>query len=253
MAEQSRFASEEVKELLVANGLCNLETAFELGEPVDDLHQRRASRHQFKRVVTLELNAAGGPVRVYIKRQTAPDRWLPRLTDLRHGFGFLCTPINEWRGLRTLKGLGLAVAEPLAVFWQGWGVRRGAVVTRAVPPKYSLSDLIVRGELDQFTAVRRESLIEAAILVIERLHRAGLAWRSMKPKHFYPEQLPGDQWRIWLIDCEGVYRSAGHRGFRRGWRDFLHSSDSLSPSFREAILSACRGKSIVGMSRSAAL
>ena len=139
-----------------------------------------------------------------------------------------------------LQDFGLAVSQPLAVFWQGWGVRRGAVVTQAVPPKYSLADLIVRGDYDRLTAECRRSLIHAALEVIERFQKSGLAWRSMKPKHFYPEQLPGNQWRVWLIDCEGIYRSMHGRDLHRGWRDFLRSSAGLSPTFHEAVVAVNR-------------
>ena len=136
---------------------------------------------------------------------------IPRPTDIRHRIGLQCTPIHEWRGLRILQNAGFNVSEPLAVFWKGWGLSRGAVVTRAVPPAWSMADMLLRGELQAMDAKRRNSLIDAAANVVARLHRARISWRSMKAKHFYPEELSDGTWRIWLIDCEGVDRWASRR------------------------------------------
>ena len=177
-------------------------------------------------------------MQVYIKRQWRRARLLPRPTDLRHRIGVKCSPIHEWRGLRILQSVGLHVAEPLALFWQGWGFSRGAVVTRAVPPAASLADMIARNELQAMTADRQQSLIGASVEVIRRLHRARISWRSLKAKHFYPEELRTGQWRIWLIDCEGVYRWASRRDCQREWHTFLHSLGKDAASLKSSLLRA---------------
>jgi hypothetical protein len=232
------FASQEVEQLLSANGLADLNSAFELGEPLGDLHEGRASRHEYKRVVKLDLAAPDGVTRVYIKRQWRRERWLPRPTDIRHRIRLKCSPVHEWRGLRLLQGAGFCVAEPLALFWQGWGFSRGAVVTRAVPPQYSLADLIQIGELDAMAPQRRISLIEASAKLIARLHRARISWRSMKAKHFYPEETSPCNWRIWLIDCEGVYNRATRRDCQREWGVFLRFVTPRMHDLRKAFLAA---------------
>jgi hypothetical protein len=238
VSDKSWFASDAVQSLLVTSGVRDLDSAFRLGGPVDAQHQARASRHQFKCVVQLELPGRSGPTRIYIKRQWRRVRWLPRLTDLRHRIGIQCASLHEWRGLQILKDAGFDVAEPLALFWRGWGFSCGAIVTRAVPPQNSLADMLLNGAFQQLSGERRDALIEAAVGIIARLHRARLSWRSMKAKHFYPEELPDGTWRIWLIDCEGVYRHASQRDCRREWRTFLKFITAVAPDQSDTFLSA---------------
>lgn len=240
MSSHSRFTSDEVARLLAANGIRNVDDAFRVGESLDVEHEARATRHATRRVVKVDLESAAGTTSVYIKRQWKRDRWIPRPTDVRHRINLMCSPIHEWRGLRTLQAAGLHVSEPLAVFWRGWGLSYGAVVTRAVPPARSMSDILHSGELEQMAAAKRDALIEAATTVIAKLRRSRISWRSMKAKHFYPEDLGGNRWRIWLIDCEGVYRWASLRDCEREWRTYLQYFASHAPALRDAFIEAHR-------------
>src|SRR4051794_22381429 len=92
VTDHSRFASDEVRRLLVANGISNLASAFQVGESLDDEHARRATRHAERRVVRLDLGDTNGTTTVYIKRQWKRERWLPRPTDIRHRIGVQCSP-----------------------------------------------------------------------------------------------------------------------------------------------------------------
>lgn len=238
MRTHSEFASEEVRHLLAANGLRNLKDAFEFGEPLDDLHAERACRHDFKRIVKLDLNTPGGASRVYIKRQWRRERLLPRPTDIRHRIALKCSPIHEWRGLQIMQKAGFHVSEPLAVFWRGWGFSSGAVVTRSVPTDRSLADFIVSREFERMAPDRRNSLIEATVSVVARMNRARLSWRSMKAKHFYPEETAYGEWRIWLIDCEGVSNRSSRNERRRQWSAFLQYVTVQAPALKEAFLNS---------------
>jgi hypothetical protein len=240
MGNHSRFASTEIQRLLAANGICDLESAFQAGHTVEAEHERLATRHTTRVIVKLELKGPAGGSTVYIKRQWQRDRLLPRPTDIRHRINLQCSPIHEWRGLRTLQAAGFHVSEPLAIFWRGLGLSRGAVVTRAVPSKRSMADLLLSGDLEKMDDANRDSLIEAAANVVVRLQRARIAWRSMKAKHFYPEELGGNRWRIWLIDCEGVYRWASRRDSERAWRTYLGFFTTQAPVLTEAFQSAYR-------------
>jgi len=224
--------------LLAANGICDLESAFRAGDTVDPEHERLATRHTTRVIVKLDLKGPDGPTTVYIKRQWQRDRWLPRPTDIRHRINLQCSPIHEWRGLRLLQAAGFHVSEPLAVFWRGFGLTRGAVVTRAVPPTRSMADMQLGGDFERMDRTKRDSLIEAAASVVVRLQRARIAWRSMKAKHFYPEDLGGNRWRIWLIDCEGVYRWASRRDSEREWRTYLGWFKTQSPALTAEFVSA---------------
>ncbi len=233
MSDRSQFASDGIAELLRANGLCSLDDAFHLGEVVDEQHRQRATRHENKRVVKFDLKGPSGTTPVYIKRQWRRERWIPRPTDIRHRIGLQCSPVHEWRGLRILQDAGFNVSQPLALFYRGWGFVRGAVVTRAVPPSCSMADMLLSGALQAMDIRRRDSLIEEAAGVAARLHRTRIAWRSMKAKHFYPEELSHGNWRIWLIDCEGVYRWASQRDRNREWKTFLHYFTTHTPAISE--------------------
>jgi hypothetical protein len=226
--------------LLAANGIYDLGSTFRVGEPLDIEHEERATRHFNRRVVKLDLNSRIGTTTVYIKRQWKRERWIPRPTDIRHRIGVLSSPIHEWRGLKILQAVGFHVSEPLALFWRGWGFAHGAIVTRAVPPARSMSDILHSGEIEQMDAAKRESLIAAATKIVARLHKARISWRSMKAKHFYPEDLGGNRWRIWLIDCEGVYRWATRRDCERQWRTYLQPFISHAPALQNAFLDAYR-------------
>jgi hypothetical protein len=103
-----------------------------------------------------------------------------------------------------------------------------------------MADILHTGELEQMDSARRDSLIEAATKVVARLQRARISWRSMKAKHFYPEDLGGNRWRIWLIDCEGVYRWASRRDCEREWRTYLQFFTVNAPVLHDAFLDAHR-------------
>jgi hypothetical protein len=240
VSNHSRFASDEIERLLAANGIYDLDSAFQMGDSLDDLHQRRATRHSFKRVVKVELKGAGVTTTAYIKRQWRREPLLPRPTDIWHRIRLQCSPMHEWHGLRTLQALGFHVSEPLGLFWRGWGLWRGAIITRAVPSERSMLDMLLSGELQRMDSARRQSLMQAATEVVVRLNAAKVAWRSMKPKHFYPEDLGRGNWRIWLIDCEGVFRWASRRECDRQWRMYLKSFTSREPALQDELLAAYR-------------
>lgn len=220
------FASPGAQELLTVHGLVDLSAALTLGQPVAERHQRRAQRHAHKQVVCLPIESAGGSDFLYIKRQTRRTRLVPRWTDLRRGVGLWSSPMCEWRGLHLLRSAGFDAAEPLGLFWSGRGWSQAAIVTRAVPPRLSLTDMILEGVITSFTAEERTSLVDAVWRVIAQLSNARLAWRSMKPKHFYPQPLGNRSWKMWLIDCEGVHARASSRDLHRCRENFFASLDS---------------------------
>jgi len=238
MTNHAQFASGEIEALLAANGLQTLDDAFRVGQPLGHQHFHRATRHKNRRVVKFELEEPGGPTTVYIKRQWRRERSLPRPTDFLHRINLFCSPIHEWRGLQILEDIGMNVSQPLGVFWRGWGLAQGAIVTRSLPVELSMADLLLAGKLLEMPTERLNSLIEAAVDVVVRLQWHGISWRSMKAKHFYPEAMRDGSWRIWLIDCEGVSRWATRRDYKRQWNGFVETLTQHSPSLRKPLLAA---------------
>src|SRR5207247_10933991 len=101
-------------------------------------------------------------------------------------------------------------------------------------------DLVQRGDFQRMASSHRDSLIEAAANLIVRLQRARISWRSMKAKHFYPEDLGDGRWRIWLIDWGGVYRWPTRGDCERQWQKYLGSFRSDAPGLHEAFHAAYR-------------
>lgn len=141
-----------------------------------------------------------------------------------------------------LEKAGFHVSRPLALFYRGWGLVRGAIITQAVPPNVSMADLLLSGDLGAMESPRLHSLVTAAARVAARLHQSQLSWRSMKAKHFYPEELPNGKWRIWLIDCEGAYRNATQRDCEREWNVFLRYFATHTPSLGRQLTLAYRSE-----------
>src|SRR5262245_66654107 len=111
LSDHSRFASSEVERLLAANGVRDLESAFQVGQARDEDHDGLARRRWNRRVMKLDLKDSAGAA-VYIKRQWQAERLFPRPTDLRHRIRIFCAPIHEWHGLQLLQDAGFHVSQP---------------------------------------------------------------------------------------------------------------------------------------------
>ncbi len=205
------------RDLLAAAGWDDLDELFTRFMPAE-------TRHVGRHVTAATL---GRGVRVFIKLQNKRPRLLPTMRELRDG-RFLCSqPENEWRGLGLLRQAGLQAAQPIALYRRGWRNFRAAVVIHAVPPEFSLHELLQDGSWPALAAVDRQAIGRAVAGVFEGLHRAGLAWAGIAAKHLYPERQADGLWRVWLIDCEGVHRDPSGRRRerdRRKLRSSLHRS-----------------------------
>ena len=168
-----------------------------------------------------ELSDGAKTIRVFIKKQERVLQRVPRLPDLRHGKAFWPYPVCEWQGLALFHKAGLPTPEPLALLRKSWYSPRSAVITQSLPCEENLGEGIRDGLLERIKLSRRATLIAALVETIERIHGAGLGWRGMEAKHFYPESRPGDGWRVWLLDCEGVHHRVTRRDIRRQREKFV--------------------------------
>jgi hypothetical protein len=202
------YGSQQAFDLLNAHSLTDLESVFQHGETI---HKRYGAKSVS--FATLDNNEKTS--RIYIKKQWKPARLIPRMHTIRAGRVLWSYPYREWRGILRFLDIGLDPAEPLAFFRHRWNPFRAAVITRAVPPEMNLNEMITNGKLEKLDSGALTSLGEAVVSVIERIHNAGLSWRSMDIKHFYPAQQDDGSWRIWLIDCEGVQSFVKQRYIKR--------------------------------------
>lgn len=236
-AGDQRVASERARSLLTNFGLTSLEAVFSCGEPLPGARESFGNCHANRGVVHATLHGDGISQRVFIKKQWRHERWIPRWNELRDGSAFLAMPVREWRGLHLLRSIGLDAAEPLALFTDGRFSARSAIVTCAVPAEWDLLEMIEAGHLDRLPAADQQALARQIAVVIQRIHGAGFGWRSLKPKHLFPQQQSDGQWRIWLIDCETVQTRPTPKQALRERRHFLKELTELGAAadFRETI------------------
>lgn len=208
------FSSPFAHDLLRTHKLDSLTAALTAGK---DIHRR----YDAKSVTYVDLNYHEKKIRVYIKRQWKQARVIPRLHSFFNGKAFKSYPLQEWQGLHHLRRLGLDTAEPLAFFRHRLNPYKAAVITCAVPGKHHLAQMIEEGALEKLQNSERVKLIQTVASVVKQIHDAGYGWRSMNIKHFYPAQQTDGTWKIWLIDCEGIFRPVKTRHLERERRTII--------------------------------
>jgi hypothetical protein len=183
-----------------------------------------ARKHPHKDVIRLCAETAARKCTVYLKRQWAWDRRLPRWSDWRDGVSSTPDPVREYNGLQQMRALGLDVPTPLRLLSDSIpGSPRAALVMSEVPIERSLCDWIREGDVQRLDPFARRDLVAALADLSDRLWSSRVRWRSMKVKHVYPQRQSQGRWRLWLIDCEGVRPRATRRQHRRDRTVFLRS------------------------------
>ena len=213
---KKRFASPEAKEALHRRGLDSLDAIYRAA--VDARH-----RHVGRSVWSTELADENGPFVAYFKLNWERPRVWPRMTDIVTGQALQNLAEREWRGIGALESLGFLVPERLALFEDGGVRRRAAVVVREVPPRLSLQNMLKDGTWAQLSDEDRRSLMLAVNQTLARISSAGLGWRSPSCRHFFPVKDARGNWRMWLIDCEGVHRAGTREILTRDCDKFIRS------------------------------
>jgi hypothetical protein len=192
------FESEAAERSLREHGL----TDFERLMALDRL---RSQRHAGRTVARATVPGADGRTQsLFVKLHWGRHRVWPRMSELRAGQAFLSLPEREWLAVGRVRQLGLNVPERLAVLREGRWRFRAAVVLRAVPPPLSLDEMIRDGSWAALGRERQHSLLEAVAADLGRIHAAGLLWRGVCTRHFFPREQPDGRWSLWLIDLEGI-------------------------------------------------
>lgn len=213
---RSIYASREIRETLLRNGIGTLEDLFQKGGGAE-------ARHTGRSVYARPLDdGADSASRAFIKLCSGQRRW-PRMSDLKTGQAFQSLPMREWNGLGVFSELGLHVPERLAVFNEGRWNYRGAVVVREAPVSASVSDMQLNGDWDGLPRLDRLAILDAVVAATRRIHAGGFGWRGASSRHYLPERLDDGTWRVWLIDCEGVHRGRGKKVVARDFRKLVRS------------------------------
>ena len=211
------FASRAVMEWLAEANLADL----------DGLHTIRGqclNRRPHRVVWICELPDATGALRkLYIKLSHGRRRLIPRSTDLRSGQTLQSLAVREWRGIGLLQQLGMHVPRRMALLDRGWLYYRTAVVLESVPPQDSVDMLLQQNRWQPLPRADRTALLEGMVQTVVRIHTAGLGWRGASSRHFYPERQPAGDWRLWLIDCEGVHRASSPAVLQRYLNKLIRS------------------------------
>lgn len=217
LRSSASWGSDQARDLLERNGLADVAPIFSRLQP-------ERCRHEGRAVVETVLTAADGtPVRAFAKLYFGRRRWWPRMTDIKAGQAWQSLPIREWSGIERLGALGLLVPERLGLFREAWLRPRSALIIAAVPAPDSVDDLLRSGRWPQLASRDRESILEDMAAVTRRIHAAGLAWRGICCRHFFPVQRPGGGWQHWLIDLEGVHVRRGIKPITRDHRKLLRA------------------------------
>ena len=215
------YASDDARNLLHRNQILDGRQVFSLGNPIYNRHKGRSVRN-----ATLE-DEQGRHIRIFIKTHQGRIRLCPRMTDLKDKQVFGSSPEREWYGIEKLAGIGIKVPERLALFREGLFVFRSGIVVRDVPPRQSIDQMMQSGSWQNLSHVQQCALLDEVVFTMQTVHRAGLIWRGASSRHFYPVLQDDERWRLWLIDCEGVYsrksRSAIDRNYLKLFRSMKES------------------------------
>lgn len=212
-----QFASAKIERLLVRNGLADLESVL---QHVANVPERHRGRTVWSTQLTSET---GAPIQLYVKAQWLRQRFWPRPSEIFSVQAWQSHPELEWHGLQQIEALGLSVPRRWALFRGGRCSSRAAIVLEAVPPKKSMFDLMADGTWLDLPRGDRPLLLDQCLGILDSIHRAGLGWRGASTKHIFPEQLGDGQWKLWLIDCEGVHSGSTRRTQARDHSRFLKS------------------------------
>jgi hypothetical protein len=220
------FASDDARRICFRNGLFEGDDLYSLGSPVYHQHRGRCVH-----AATLE-EETGQPLWVFIKKQTGRLRLIPRLTDLKTGQVFHSLPRREWDGIERLSSVGLHVPERLALYHEGLFFFRAAIVLREVPPRQSVDAMLRNGTWFRLASSEQDSILDAMVSTMETIHQAGLIWRGVSSKHFFPELQDDAAWKLWLIDCEGVYARRSTRARKQSYLKLFRSMKESGADFR---------------------
>jgi Lipopolysaccharide kinase (Kdo/WaaP) family len=221
-------------------------------------------RHVGRAVLKTELPGLGRATETgYIKLSWGRRRWWPRMSDIRTGQVLQSLAVREWEGLKTFERLGLQVPERLALLEEGALWKRSALILRAVPPPASLSDMILDGSWLRLPREDRGRILDEVARTLAQIHDAGWAWRSISTRHVFPQRDARGDWKIWLIDCEGVHRARSAAILQRDLRRFLralchdHADEQTLETMRDigyrlALRTTHRGGERTNLDRSAA-
>lgn len=218
------YENSQTQIVLDRSGLSDVESLFLIADGARCRHQGRA-------VAQIQLaEEHSSTTTAYVKLQWGRRRLWPRIRDLKSGQYLKNQPTREWQGIAALASIGLYVPSRLALFREGLLSFREAVVISAVPPRFSLQDMHRNGAWDDLQPSEQESLLVEMVRVMRRIHRAGLGWRGVCTRHFFPETDADGRWKLWLIDCEGVHRrrKAWERDDPKLMKSFIHAGFNAS-------------------------
>ncbi len=211
------FGSPPAESILRRHNLDSLDAIFQAAAHA---RVRHAGRSVFK---TQLQDDDGKAVSVYFKLSWGRRRWWPRWRDLRSGQVLASLAQREWDGLQLMEQAGIRVPERLAWFEEGLLWKRSAIALRAVPPPASISDLLLDGIWRDMPLNDRQEILGLVLDALNAIEGAGLGWRGASTRHVFPVRASDGRWKIWLIDCEGVYQTRSPAARPRAWHKFLRS------------------------------
>lgn len=177
-----------------------------------------ASRHAHRETVPIEVQVAGRPKRLFLKRVFKVPLKHGLWPVLRGGRGW-SQPRREWHMLRSLEQAGIDAMRRVA-----FGERRccgvpvaAFLLVEAVPMEHTLEYWLMPGfpKPAGFEARQRRRLLYELGRFVGRLQCGGFVWPDFQAKHVFAAPAGPDQggrsWEFRLIDVERMTQDADHR------------------------------------------
>lgn len=227
---KSLFHSNLSKSLLEKYQLADLDSIFNAGET-------SYNRHKGRCVKCLDFQDENNQAsRLFLKLYWGRRRIWPRMTDLKTGQVFQTLAEREWNGLKTVSDLGIPTAERMALFSDGKFFHRSAIILKEVPVPDCFHDWVASGKWSELPRFQKSLLLDKMIETVQTIHHAGYGWRGASTKHFYPSLNENNRWDVWIIDCEGVFKTANPKAFQQNYENLIksmHSSNVEKEFIRE--------------------
>ncbi|MCA9041779.1 MAG: hypothetical protein KDA65_15605 [Planctomycetaceae bacterium] len=212
---ESRFASSLVLERLQAHRLADLDQLFAQRENVDQRHSGRAVWSA--RMEDRKHNS----FQVYIKLHSGKIPLIPRLSEIRGGLYKKPNPIREWEGIAAVEELGLNVPERLALFHQKGYRFRAAVITREVPGRQSVYQMIENQSWKSLGDEFQAGILDQMMAILNRIHEGGYGWRGVSTGHYFPVLNGNGTWTLSLIDLEGIHEGISNSVVKRDYNKLV--------------------------------
>ncbi|MEZ6045587.1 MAG: lipopolysaccharide kinase InaA family protein [Planctomycetaceae bacterium] len=130
-------------------------------------------------------------------------------------------PVREWEGIAAVKELGINVPDRLALFHEKGFKFRSAIITREVPGRQSVYQMIENQSWKSLGNEFQAGILDQMMAIINRIHEGGYGWRGVSTGHYFPVLNGNGTWTLSLIDLEGVHEGVSNSVVKRDYNKLV--------------------------------